>query len=401
MVEHQAFRDLWDEALADPEYEGVEREGLGDVHPGTTVIAVEPERLQYDIAIPQLSRLLTRQAGALEALRVQDLPARHLRLPQTLRAEAVEYRGRDLLSGEEVDRARYPLDQQQDPGAVLAWFVAELQRRTRLTGQFAVLAPLVKGWVEEKAFGGPVDFADPLVLQSLAEAAAQETVLTVLTTAVDQATLETRDVVAEPAKELLLSATRPFLWSGEVATATRSVFSAQPCDSGLEVQFCGFLDRCSDVEAFAKLAREVRFSLEYRGEGGRLAYYYPDFVVRLSSGEHLVVETKGRVDLDVPAKDERARRWAVDASLTSGMLWRYLRVDQDLFEAKASTVTTLGELAGAVDALARDRLLGTLDQLPTAASRGEAATRVAALRARLQGMDGADEELRRFRDDPA
>lgn len=145
VVEHEAFRALWDTALSDPEYDGVERESLLDVAPPATVVAVGPERMAYDIAIPVLSRALVRSPSGLVGLAVAELPARHLPLPQTLRTDTVDYTGRDLLSGEELDRARYPLEQMLDPGAVLAWFVAELSRRTRLTGQFAVLAPLVRG----------------------------------------------------------------------------------------------------------------------------------------------------------------------------------------------------------------------------------------------------------------
>ncbi len=73
-----------------------------------------------------------------------------------------------------------------------------------------------------------------------------------------------------------LSATKPFLWSLDTFSATKSVFNVQPCGNELETRFCAFLDRCGDVGSFAKLARQTRFSLEYRGERQRLAYYYPD-----------------------------------------------------------------------------------------------------------------------------
>ena len=400
VIEHEAFRELWDRALDDEGLE-IERKPTGQVRPQAQVVAVEPDRLGYDIAIPSLPRLLSRQAAGLASLRPEDLPARALPLPEVLRSTEVEYVGRDMLSGTEVERATYALDRPQDPTAVLAWFANEVQRDSRLTGQFAVLAPLVKGYLERRAFGGPVDLADPLVLQSLEVPAVRETVLAVLRQGVDEATISRDDVVVTEAKELLLSTTRPFLWSGETAVVTRSVFNLQPCDSGLEVSFCGFLDRCSDVAAFAKLAREVRFSLEYRAEGGRLAYYYPDFVVRLEDGQHLLVETKGLADLDVPHKDERAARWAVDASVASGTRWSYLRVDEAPFRQHERGLSAASELVELVHARRREAALSELDerQVHPSRSREQALALQKSMSERLRGVTGGDELLRSMRDD--
>lgn len=397
VIEHEAFRQLWDDYIAEEGLD-IERRAADDVRPNATVIAVDPERLQHDIEIPQLSRVLTRETTALQQLKVSDIPARHLKLPSRLRSDTVDYTGRDLLTGEEIDHATYPLPFADDPVAVLAWYVRELERDTRLTGQFAMLAPLVKEYVETRVFGGPVDFDDPTVLFMLAEPATRVTVLGALREAVDGATLVAHQVRDLP-KPLTLSATRPFLWSGETAVAAKSVFTAQPCDSGFEIQFCGFLDRCGDVAAFAKLAREVRFSLEYRAEGGRLAYYYPDFVVRTASGEHLVIETKGLADLDVPHKDERARRWAVDATVMTGTRWRFLRVDQELFDRHAARLTTLEQLVELVYADRREEYLR--DQPPSRPrSREEILALMDEVATRMEGVTGVDEELRAMRDDP-
>lgn len=281
---------------------------------------------------------------------------------------------------------------------MLAWFVNELSRETRVTGQFAVLAPLVQEYIETRSFGGPVDIGDPLVLQALREPAVQETILGALRHAVDERTLVGQAADAEP-KPLLLSRTRPFLWSRETAAASRSIFSAQPCDSGLEVQFCGFLDRCADVSAFAKLAREVRFSLEYRAEGGRLAYYYPDFVVRLTDDQHLVIETKGIADLDVPHKDERATAWAVDATVASGVRWSYVRVDEELFTRRSPQVRTLREL---IDVIYESRRQDYLRRRPAPRqrTREEAFELMDRIREKTRGTTGVDEEISRLRDDP-
>lgn len=397
VIEHDAFRSMWDAAL-DADGLDIERRDADDVHPDVTVIAVEPERLGRDIEIPQLTRSLTRDAATLASLRPSDVPAREIPLPELLRNEDIHYTGRDLLTGTVVDEAVYPFPVADQPGPVLAWFVNQLSRDTRVTGQFAVLAPLVRGYIEERCFGGPVDLADPLVLAALREPAAQETVLGALRQAVEEHLLVRQTPEAEP-KPLLLSRTRPFRWSRALGAGRRSVFSAQPCDSGLEVRVCAFLDRARDVDAFAKLAREVRFSLEYRTEAGRLAYYYPDFVVRTSDGRHWVVEAKGRVDPDVPAKDERAVSWAVDASAVSGVRWSYLRVDEEVFDRWESRVEGL---AGLADVVAAARRRAYLESRPPtrARSREEVVALMREMRERTRGVTGVDELIRDLRDEP-
>jgi type III restriction enzyme len=398
VIEHEAFRALWDKAL-DDEGLDVERRDVDDVKPQAMVVTVEPERVGYDIAVPVLPRVLSRQASGLAALTPDQVPARQVSLPETLRSESVDYVGRDILTGEEVDRATYALERPYDPTAVLAWFVNEVQRDTRLTGQFATLAPLVKGYIERRLFGGPVDLSDPLVLNALEAPSTRETVLAVLRQAVDDATLQTDAVATTDVKSLLLSSTRPFLWSRDTAVVTRSVFNLQPCDSGLEVSFCGFLDRCPDVEAFAKLAREVRFSLEYRAEGGRLAYYYPDFVVRLSNGEHVLVETKGLADLDVPHKDERATRWAIDATVATGVRWTFLRVDEEPFRAHEPALTSAQALIDMVHARRREQVLASLRPASEPRSREQVLETMTRISQKMRGVTGIDDEIRRGRDD--
>ncbi|MBN1091959.1 DEAD/DEAH box helicase family protein [Blastococcus sp. TML/M2B] len=396
VIEHEAFRDLWDKAMDDEGLE-IERRRSDDVHPEPVVIAVEPNRLGSDIEIPSLSRTLVRNTADLAAMRATDIPERRLSLPETLRGGTVDYTGRDLLTREVIEQARYELPAADDPGAVLAWYVNVLQYATRLTGQFAVLAPLVQEYIETRVFGGPVDITDPLVLQVLREPAVQETVLGALREAVDRTTLVTQRVAGRE-KPLLLSATRPFLWSGEVASAQRSVFSGQPCDSGLEVRLCGWFDRAEDVAAFAKLAREVRFSLEYRAENGRLAYYYPDFVVRLTSGEHLVIEAKGLADLDVPRKDERAVRWAADATSASGVRWSYLRVDENVFDRHAPRLRSVAGLVEVVAEVRRQDYLRSQPE-PRRRSREEILAAMAKAREVILPFD-IEAEVRRLREDP-
>jgi type III restriction enzyme len=398
VIEHEAFRGLWDKVLDDAEYSGIERDNIGDTGPRGEIVAVTPERLAHDIVIPLLPRILSRSATPLSALRVSDVSERALRLPEELRTDTVDYLGRDMLSGAVVERATFPIPRPENWPSILAWFVNEIQRDARLTGQFAVLAPIVRGWIESRAFGGPVEATEPLVLQALSEPEIRETVLAVFREAVDAVTLTTSAVDAGLVKELRLSSTRPFLWSRTTYPALKSVFSTQPCDSELEVDFCAFLDRAADVESFAKLARPVRFSLEYRGHEGRLAYYYPDFVARTMNGENYLLETKGLVDEAVPAKDDRAGRWAVDASVASQTRWSYLRIDEEPFRMHEASLDSLAGLVSLVYTMRRERLLADR-AVPREMSRDEAFAKLEEIRAKLRGVTGVDEALDRFRED--
>ena len=113
VIEHEAFRDFWDQACAeeglDLDFEPVEQ-----VRPEAVVIAVEPDRMAYDIEIPQLPRVLSRSVSRLGELRLDDVPPRRLRLPDTAREESVDYTGRDLLSGEIVEHEPTPTRRRVD-----------------------------------------------------------------------------------------------------------------------------------------------------------------------------------------------------------------------------------------------------------------------------------------------
>ena len=72
--------------------------------------------------------------------------------------------------------------------------------------------------------------------------------------------------------------------------------------------------------------------MEYRDAKDNLRLYYPDFLILTTEGEHIIVETKGRVDVNVEHKDNRAEQWCKDVNQLTGGKWSYLRVDQEEFE---------------------------------------------------------------------
>src|SRR5690606_16993407 len=110
-----------------------------------------------------------------------------------------------------------------------------------------------------------------------------------------------------------LRQTRPFIVKNQgYLMPKKSVFNRVIGDSQFELEFASFLENCSDVMSFAKNYLAVHFKLDYVNADGDIANYYPDFLVKLSPGRVVVVETKGLEDLDVPLKLQRLHQWCED-----------------------------------------------------------------------------------------
>ena len=104
-------------------------------------------------------------------------------------------------------------------------------------------------------------------------------------------------------------------------------------DSHLELLFARFLEDADDVTSFAKNFLAVNFRLDYVNADGDISNYIPDFIVKSSSGNVFIVETKGHVDLDDPLKLARLSQWCDDInSLQTSVKYDFVYVDQEGFE---------------------------------------------------------------------
>lgn len=110
----------------------------------------------------------------------------------------------------------------------------------------------------------------------------------------------------------------------------RTPFNLVPCNRQFEVAMKEFLGRAPDVQSFSKNAGPQCLRIDYLSTAGRLSYYTPDFFVKKTDGHYVLIETKGRVDLDVPLKASAAIAWCKGAS-TKKVKWDYLFVQQEIF----------------------------------------------------------------------
>lgn len=334
VIEHEAFRDLWDKEL-----DGglvVEREEVEKI--GANAVAIYPDegKKRFEISIPILTRSLSLQELPFEQLDLDSIPPPPTRLevPQVEPDEYIKYRGRHLIDKDIVEEHEFEVPYAEDPSGVIAYYtkrVCEVGGLGGVSGAFAALAPLVRSYLESRIFAEQVELDDKVVLRRLAENDAQELVKQAFSEAIRSLRLTEREAtITETA--IKMTETPPFSWSRTTVECERTVFNLTAVDNDLERRFALFLDRADDVAAFAKLPVFGRFALEYIAENGALRYYYPDFVVRLADDSCLLVETKGLRDPDVPFKDKRARRWCRDATRLTGRQWTYVRVDQDAFD---------------------------------------------------------------------
>ena len=155
--------------------------------------------------------------------------------------------------------------------------------------------------------------------------------------------------VVRPIGEVLrFSDTPGYEWSRPTHPGVKTAFNLVACDNEFETEFAAFLDRCSDTVAYAKNNLFTHFSLDYQSSEGNIRYYYPDFIVRLVSGQTWLIETKGVEDVEVERKDARAKRWCKDVTSLTGAAWSYAKVPYSVFER--SSAVAFGEMIGEIGA---------------------------------------------------
>jgi type III restriction enzyme len=304
--------------------EGVELEyqPMGDRTGPKSPIVVEVDRdnkgkdiEKLDIELPVLAPRIYREYKNLNEIDPKSLPHKRVTLKPFTDEQQREIVFRDINTEAEshitvMDSVFAPNHQN-----VVGFFARTIMRDLRLVGGFDVLFGKLKAFIETELFDGPVGLDDLNVLRNLSEIEASRTLVETFKTAINDLTVQDRGTT-EIRDTIRLSKTRPFLVQDQAYfLPKKSVFNKVVGDSDLELDFAGFLDECDDIVSFVKNSQSTHFRIEYRNASGGIANYIPDFIVKRSDEEIWIVETKGREDLDDPAKWERLRQWCADASV--------------------------------------------------------------------------------------
>lgn len=316
-----------------------------------TILPLE-DRKEFDIGLPVLTPTLVRKKSLAEEIAGLDvMNFQSLVLPMSEddpRSKTFTYEGYDIITLKKEFEREYTIPEPQTAQEVIGYYARRIAEAVKLPAQFAALAPKVREFFEQKAFGHFTDLTELAVVKAMSTAVAHYVCVDVFKKALQALTIEEqKPQLLEPAR--MLSSCQPFPWSRPVWEGQKCVFNLVPCDNDFEREFAKFLNNAKDVVAFAKLPRAFGFAIEYTDTAMNLRNYEPDFVAVDKSGTHWLLESKGQENVDVLRKDVAAVRWCENASKLTDEQWRYAKVPQKEFEALQPT--RLADLAALMPAV--------------------------------------------------
>ena len=350
VIDHPAFASLYQQELSQ---EGVTAEIVDVDRIPVSTITIFPDELKKDlkkleIEIPTLApgyKIIPK----LDRLTVDDVKkefSKYSKLPlgKEVKTE-IQYEGQHLITGEVIERMKINLPLLESGIGAISYFVKQFENICKVRGIHKNIAQLLQFFIEEVLFDQKTDLFDQTLISRLSDSDVAEHIRAVFIPLIrkNTTTVEERTPAGEPnrlsswkAFQVTHSERKPAL------EAEKTLFNLVPCNRKLEVAMTEFANLAPDVAAFAKNAGSQCLRIDYLADGGRLAFYTPDFFIRTTSGKYFLVETKGREDRDVPKKAIAAIEWCKSASLSSN-IWEYLYVPQKVFEAVSNN--TIEELS--------------------------------------------------------
>ena len=322
--------------------EGVvlERKPMG---PGTTakaplVVEIDNENKnkdieKLDIEIPVMTPRTYREYKNLAELNVSNPASKKVAIKDFTEEEQREIVFKDITTGEITHTTILDTAGLVDYRSVIGYFTQTVMKDLRLISGYDILYGKVKKFVESDLFNKVVDLESANILRNLSEPAATRTLIDTFKAAINTLTIQDRGD-AEIRDSIKLRQTRPFVTKDQAyLVPKKSIFNKIIGDSHFELMFASYLENCEDIVSYIKNYFAVNFKLDYVNADGDISNYYPDFIVKVSDKNIVIVETKGNADLDVPLKTMRLKQWCEDINkVQSKVRFDFVYVDMDGFE---------------------------------------------------------------------
>ncbi|MDH6421286.1 type III restriction enzyme [Polynucleobacter sphagniphilus] len=322
--------------------EGVvlERKPMG---PGTTakaplVVEIDNENKNkdienLDIEIPVMTPRTYREYKNLAELNISNPASKKVVIKDFTEEEQREIVFKDITTGEITHTTILDTAGLVDYRSVIGYFTQTIMKDLRLISGYDILYGKVKKFVESDLFNKAVDLESANILRNLSEPAATRTLIDAFKAAINTLTIQDRGD-AEIRDSIKLRQTRPFVTKDQsYLVPKKSIFNKIIGDSHFELMFASYLESCEDIVSYIKNYFAVNFKLDYVNADGDISNYYPDFIVKVSDKNIVIVETKGQADLDVPLKTRRLKQWCEDINKAQSKVhFDFVYVDMDGFE---------------------------------------------------------------------
>jgi type III restriction enzyme len=286
-----------------------------------------------DIEIPVLTPRIYREYKSLGDLDVNAFGHQRVICQQFSEEQQREIVFKDITTGEVTHSTILDTAGVADYRSVIGYFTQTIMKDLRLVGGYDVLYGKVKAFVQTELFDGSVDLAHPNTLRNLSELVATKTLIEAFKKAINALTVQDKGD-AQIRDTIKLRHTRPFVTKDQsYLLPKKSVFNRIIGDQQFELLFASFLEDCNDVVSYAKNYLAVHFKLDYVNAEGDISNYYPDFFVKVADKRIVIVEVKGREDLDVPLKMQRLRQWCEDINrVQADVKYDFVYVDEKSFK---------------------------------------------------------------------
>lgn len=338
VVGTNAFMDFVESIQA----EGVvlERKPMGEGTEAKTPLVVEIDRENakkdievLDIEIPVMTPRVYREYKNLVDLNVGAPGIVKVPYQKFSKEQQREIVFKDIANGAITHTTFLDTAGIADYRSVIGYFAQTIMKDLRLVSGYDVLYGKVKVFVQDQLFDQQVELEAPNTLRNLSELAATKTLIETFKKAINALTVRDKGD-AEIRDTIKLRQTRPFVAKSQgYLIPKKSIFNKIIGDSHFELLFASFLEDCDDIISYAKNYMAVHFKLDYVNTGGDISNYYPDFLVKMSSKEIFIVETKGQVDTDVPLKMARLKQWCEDINrVQSKVKYGFVYVDMEGFD---------------------------------------------------------------------
>lgn len=334
--------------------EGVELErkpmGLSTPPIAPVVITVDKDNPkkdmdELDIKIPILSARIERNYKNFSDLDPNKFSYKVVSLKTFSEEEQREIILRDIVEGEVKSITKLDTDYRPDASAICGHFTRSIMKDLRLHGSQDILYEKVKDFITNHLFGKTVDLSDTNVARNLSESVPIETIMRTFRKEINELTV--RDEGEATLNEYInVGNTKPFavLHSEKRIAPRKSVFNRIVGDSRFELEIANVIDNCPDVTAFVKNFMQIYFKMEYINHDGGISHYHPDFIVKLSNGDHWIIETKGAESMDDQLKIDRLKQWCIDATKQDDKKWNYIYLRYDDWEDLSSHPSTFEDI---------------------------------------------------------